>query len=471
MQRRLKLQERTIKVLLPAASHAAIAAGSLQRISQINSMENQEDAAPKQTTVPLQSQPNVLSPAFRLPGADEASSSHSAPQPSPIGAFRFPTNLFQNDLLRSLAIQKPLSARCSEESSSSVVLSDWVGHRVLARVPAGTYQQGRVKKVNENRDITIQLDDGRDVRYDNIMIECNWTQIIADQAPSPSDIKCKTIVCVRSPADNSVYRTAELVSSYGNPSKYVVRATSSDSENTVTRASLRLLRPPWYEELILMQELRTTTNTSASAATTPSILPSPLLPNGNGMLPENLLLIALQQQQQRFQQLQQTAAAVVSSQPAPLDGSGGSKKSSAVGSIDSDEELPGPSQPPSGQQQTEVSPSAEGFQTTPVSRKIFVPPHETSAFDDTSEATSSSMFQPQQRYRKGEIVTTQCGIRKKFNGKQWRRLCSKDGCNKESQRRGYCSRHLSLKSKPHHAHHLERNSPSSSAGKSRSNRE
>ena len=39
------------------------------------------------------------------------------------------------------------------------------------------------------------------------------------------------------------------------------------------------------------------------------------------------------------------------------------------------------------------------------------------------------------------------GIRKKFNGKQWRRLCSKEGCSKESQRRGYCSRHLSLKGK------------------------
>merc|ERR1719228_2895804 len=35
----------------------------------------------------------------------------------------------------------------------------------------------------------------------------------------------------------------------------------------------------------------------------------------------------------------------------------------------------------------------------------------------------------------------------KFNGKQWRRLCSKEGCSKESQRRGYCSRHLSLKGK------------------------
>ncbi|XP_074595422.1 putative transcription factor capicua [Brevipalpus obovatus] len=49
------------------------------------------------------------------------------------------------------------------------------------------------------------------------------------------------------------------------------------------------------------------------------------------------------------------------------------------------------------------------------------------------------------KYKKGDIVSSANGIRKKFNGKQWRRLCSKDDCTKESQRRGYCSRHLSLR--------------------------
>lgn len=46
------------------------------------------------------------------------------------------------------------------------------------------------------------------------------------------------------------------------------------------------------------------------------------------------------------------------------------------------------------------------------------------------------------QYKKGDVVITPMGVRKKFNGKQWRRLCSKEGCYKESQRRGYCSRHL-----------------------------
>lgn len=52
-----------------------------------------------------------------------------------------------------------------------------------------------------------------------------------------------------------------------------------------------------------------------------------------------------------------------------------------------------------------------------------------------------------QKYKKGDVVSTPNGIRKKFNGKQWRRLCSKDGCTKESQRRGFCSRHLSSSGK------------------------
>ncbi len=54
-------------------------------------------------------------------------------------------------------------------------------------------------------------------------------------------------------------------------------------------------------------------------------------------------------------------------------------------------------------------------------------------------------------YRKGDVMTSsQSQIRKKFNGKQWRRLCSKDGCLKESQRRGLCSRHLSQKGRQEH---------------------
>lgn len=60
---------------------------------------------------------------------------------------------------------------------------------------------------------------------------------------------------------------------------------------------------------------------------------------------------------------------------------------------------------------------------------------------NTSKASASASF-----FYKGQVVTTSNGVRKKFNGKQWRRLCSRADCSKESQRRGFCSRHLSLSS-------------------------
>ncbi|ODM91783.1 Protein capicua [Orchesella cincta] len=81
-----------------------------------------------------------------------------------------------------------------------------------------------------------------------------------------------------------------------------------------------------------------------------------------------------------------------------------------------------------------------------------------------SQATTPrSLNDTPHKYKKGDVVSTPTGIRKKFNGKQWRRLCSKEGCTKESQRRGFCSRHLGIK-KPHHG---SQNSSLSSRSKSK----
>lgn len=85
-----------------------------------------------------------------------------------------------------------------------------------------------------------------------------------------------------------------------------------------------------------------------------------------------------------------------------------------------------------------------------------------------SSSTSSRSRTPvslaQQKYKKGDVVCTPNGIRKKFNGKQWRRLCSREGCMKESQRRGYCSRHLSMRTKEMEAAGGERGGGGSSSG-------
>ncbi|XP_061573139.1 protein capicua homolog isoform X2 [Cololabis saira] len=82
----------------------------------------------------------------------------------------------------------------------------------------------------------------------------------------------------------------------------------------------------------------------------------------------------------------------------------------------------------------------------------------------TSSRSRTPLSLAQQKYKKGDVVCTPNGIRKKFNGKQWRRLCSRDSCMKESQRRGYCSRHLSMRTKEMEAAGGERGGGGSSSG-------
>ena len=54
----------------------------------------------------------------------------------------------------------------------------------------------------------------------------------------------------------------------------------------------------------------------------------------------------------------------------------------------------------------------------------------------------SKLLPSSKEAQKGEIRTQEDGVKRKFNGKQWRRLCSVKECLKESQKNGYCSRHL-----------------------------
>ena len=65
-----------------------------------------------------------------------------------------------------------------------------------------------------------------------------------------------------------------------------------------------------------------------------------------------------------------------------------------------------------------------------------------------SHSSRSSRTATPHNYKKGDIVFANDGFRKKFNGKQWRRLCSAQFCDKESQKKGLCSRHFSSQIEP-----------------------
>ncbi|CAF1253227.1 unnamed protein product [Adineta steineri] len=105
------------------------------------------------------------------------------------------------------------------------------------------------------------------------------------------------------------------------------------------------------------------------------------------------------------------------------------------------------------QQQPPPPPQQTAFPTPPIEHKD----------DDDDEDVERELQKDQQTnnkfqgIKKGDIFTMgNTGIRKKFNGKQWRRLCGMDQCQKESQRHGYCSKHLSQMREPHAYQHVQR---------------
>ncbi|XP_002664857.4 protein capicua homolog isoform X2 [Danio rerio] len=102
-----------------------------------------------------------------------------------------------------------------------------------------------------------------------------------------------------------------------------------------------------------------------------------------------------------------------------------------------------PSVPPSPSSRGSLTP----LEKTPTPSQTSTPVPGSSASSASSSRSRTPLSAVQQKYKKGDVVCTPNGIRKKFNGKQWRRLCSREGCMKESQRRGYCSRHLSMRTK------------------------
>ncbi|XP_035018449.2 protein capicua homolog isoform X2 [Hippoglossus stenolepis] len=125
--------------------------------------------------------------------------------------------------------------------------------------------------------------------------------------------------------------------------------------------------------------------------------------------------------------------------------------------------LAGPQPPPSpallGSEMNNSTPNLPPTKTSPTQTPT---PTSGGGSSSTSSRSRTPLSLAQQKYKKGDVVCTPNGIRKKFNGKQWRRLCSREGCMKESQRRGYCSRHLSMRTKEMEAAGGERGGGSSS---------
>lgn len=240
-------------------------------------------------------------------------------------------------------------------------------------------------------------------------------------------------VCVRTSTDSSLFVEGAVSRISGWPPQYAVHVALENKDYTVARPNLRLMLPPWWDELKAIESIyalphnpppqpqlesshvhphASSSRASSSAprlmSNGPSNGPSPISVSNHGIggsgedrkRPTEYEFCEsdddLHREDIHFNEVGATIGGRGGCGGSLTPGTQiGSSKCSSVQSHVSSGSLIGERGTPRSQA------------TTPSNRSQNGTPH---------------------KYKKGDVVSTPTGIRKKFNGKQWRRLCSREGC-------------------------------------------
>ncbi|XP_069497058.1 protein capicua homolog isoform X2 [Ambystoma mexicanum] len=314
---------------------------------------------------------------------------------------------------------------------------------VLARRD-GNFRPGVVKQIRRNQDLGILfIGDRCTTYYDNVQ-GSDQVSVILDAPPMLDAVTVGSAVCTCIDQDEMVYQEGVVLEINHNAGSYRVQLIKTPSSPLrhelesvwVSRSNLRLLRAPWWKvpeprgtairECEENRNLAPTFMLSSSTATVITATPA------------------------------DHSSCIVTGLAAELKHLEDAEVSKISFNIPPEEKMPLP------QRQILSPPKSPAFTSTGLMlSRLHEQPSPLLSQDGCSRSSSVSLDKcstpgsrsrtpltaAQQKYKKGDVVCTPNGIRKKFNGKQWRRLCSRDGCMKESQRRGYCSRHLSMRTK------------------------
>jgi len=138
----------------------------------------------------------------------------------------------------------------------AIDLSEWRDHRVLA-LRDSYYYPGVIRNV-VNGEIFIEFDGERKlVRYSDVLGTRRY-DVIGDASPSLGQVTLDTRVCIKvcpnanSHVDATKFVKGTVCKILTKPYRFVVKIPREDdqSENyVVKRADLRLIQPPWADEL------------------------------------------------------------------------------------------------------------------------------------------------------------------------------------------------------------------------------
>lgn len=142
-----------------------------------------------------------------------------------------------------------------------IELKEWVDNHVLAKKDHA-YLPGVICRAGGNGEVWVKFDhyDGEAVVFTNVLNSGKY-DVISDASPSAGQVTLGARVCVRITTGDEqqfpsrVYLEGVVCKLLTSPVRFVVRLISSDcKEVTVKRSDLRLLLPPWWEELEDVEE-------------------------------------------------------------------------------------------------------------------------------------------------------------------------------------------------------------------------
>ena len=334
-------------------------------------------------------------------------------------------------------------------------LSEWIGHRVLAKTANGLYEKGVIDICHSYKGIGVLFDQTNDFHY----YRTSSSEIVADCCPLAAQIKVGLDViakCLNGFMEGVVAEISVDNSNGSNGQKtiYKIRFDEQNKCEWLSRPNLRLRVQPWSEDV---------DNNDAEPAVSVSdnkiikeVSKSGLQTNA---MPNVISVITMGSVAQQVSQ-----PIIQSSQQPPLNSPVSPHNQRPVQvisqySLGSNTTTTDDEEFSDAEEDEEICQfSNSSTPTTPNNHSIFTSKqcsepttptvYITQSGQQLSGQTGQTSATTPNKFKKGDIVSAPNGIRKKFNGKQWRRLCSRDGCTKESQRRGFCSRHLSMKSTP-----------------------
>ncbi|CAI4233194.1 unnamed protein product [Auanema sp. JU1783] len=396
--------------------------------------------------------------------------------------------------------------RTAKTNNCTLNLEDWIGVRILFRVRPLNYIAGYIKRVISTIGVVIDINNGEEHVVHDVTDKNFFSHIISDNVVSMSAIRKNVVVCVK----NAEHEWGVATVLEYNGINISLISVESKETFTLPRSKIRLLMPPWHEELQLYWNVnRFLWNDQETIVPSSSHRSNPFqctdeMRNVLETISKATIFkesidvtsISSEESTQNITQPESSKSEMTRSDQHVIESPPTKAPISIQQCIPRNNSMMQPSpirpevvhplfalQDPLGQQlnfnsqlnmlmylqqqpqscqiyprHTNVNPLIFNNSSISPNRKQSLgewigtnaKPKETVHRIATIPMESEEDIQfPHScsRHKKGEIVTTQGGIRKKFNGKQWRRLCSKEGCSKESQRKGFCSRHLSLKSK------------------------